>query len=229
METFRSSLSAVVELALADLTDLLSAIDMSDPMAARYALERIMPDLVGTYGSTAALIAADFYDESTSGFGSSVAAVLDDSIVPAQVQASTRWAISPLFQAEPDGDAARGLLAQVADRMVKQAARNTIDAASRRDGVAYARVPSGAETCAFCLLLAGRGPVYGSRAAAGGDGNRFHGDCDCVQVPVRDPRDYPDGYDPAALYDRYLAARATAGSDSLGDVLAAMRKLDDLH
>lgn len=208
MQRFRSGLSALVELAKADFDDLWSGIDRTDPVAVRAFLERVMPDLVDTYGASAALIAADYYDEVTSGFGANVAAVLDDSIGAGQVAGSTRWALGPLFAEEPDAEAAAALMRQVIDRLVKQSARNTIHNASKRDGVGYARVPSGSETCAFCLMLASRGPVYGTAKDAGGEGNRFHGDCDCVPTPMRDHRDYPDGYDPDELYDVYLEARA---------------------
>lgn len=223
VSTFRRNLAALTDLAKADLADLWSGIDSSDPVAVRNLLERVMPDLVDTYGSSAALLAADYYDLTAGGFrGVDVPAVLDDSILPGQVAASTRWALSPLFDANPDVEATRVLLGQVVDRMVKQAARNTIDRASRRDGVTYARVPSGRETCAFCLMLASRGPVYGTKKDAGGDGNKYHADCDCVPTPIRDERDYPKGYDPDALYADYLQAHESGMTGA--QTASAMRK-----
>ncbi|WP_279020462.1 hypothetical protein [Mobiluncus mulieris] len=42
----------------------------------------------------------------------------------------------------------------------------------------------GATTCDFCLMLASRGPVYGSSETAGGEGNKYHDHCDCIPVPV---------------------------------------------
>lgn len=34
-------------------------------------------------------------------------------------------------------------------------------------------------------------------------GKKFHDDCDCVSVVIRSTADYPDGYDPDALYEIY--------------------------
>ena len=46
----------------------------------------------------------------------------------------------------------------------------------------FARVPTGTETCTFCLMLASRGAVYHTRKTAGERG-RFHRGCDCKVVP----------------------------------------------
>lgn len=37
--------------------------------------------------------------------------------------------------------------------------------------------------------------------------HRFHDDCDCTTVVVRSAVDYPEGYDPAALYELYMQGR----------------------
>lgn len=52
----------------------------------------------------------------------------------------------------------------------------------RDRGAMFARVPTGFETCAFCLMLASRGAVYHSRKTAG-EWGRFHRGCDCKVVP----------------------------------------------
>lgn len=54
--------------------------------------------------------------------------------------------------------------------------------------VGYARVTSG-KPCAFCAMLAGRGPVYRSDATGG---FRAHGHCSCTVEPVfRDDQPWP--------------------------------------
>lgn len=68
--------------------------------------------------------------------------------------------------------------------------------------VAFARVLSGPRNCAFCVMLASRGPVYSSASHAGAKGvkgvftawtpssqwpNSFHDSCDCLVVPVYNP------------------------------------------
>lgn len=64
--------------------------------------------------------------------------------------------------------------------------------------VRYARIPSGADTCPFCLMLASRGFVYTSAKSAG-EMNHYHANCDCLIVPSWDKTSV-EGYDPDALY-----------------------------
>jgi hypothetical protein len=68
-------------------------------------------------------------------------------------------------------------------RHVEQAGRDTIITATGRDRVRWARVPTGRETCAFCWMLASRGPVYASQQSAG-EMTAWHDRCDCQAVPV---------------------------------------------
>ena len=61
----------------------------------------------------------------------------------------------------------------------------TIIANVERDkdkGARFARVPTGLETCAFCLMLASRGAVYHTRKTAS-EWRHFHRGCDCKVVP----------------------------------------------
>lgn len=62
------------------------------------------------------------------------------------------------------------------------AQRNRIRYGARKGGtygVRYARVPSGGETCRFCIMLASRGAVYWTDEAA----SHCHSNCDCRTVP----------------------------------------------
>ena len=52
----------------------------------------------------------------------------------------------------------------------------------RDRGAMFARVPTGTESCAFCLMLASRGAVYHTRKTAG-EWRHFHRGCDCKVVP----------------------------------------------
>ena len=74
--------------------------------------------------------------------------------------------------------------------------------------VAWARVLSGAENCAFCIILASRGPVYRTKASAGGlKATEYHNLCDCEAVPIYDGVEW-DGLEQADwLYENvYLPA-----------------------
>lgn len=139
---------------------------------------------------------------------------------PERAGARLQWAMST--------NDFEGNLMVLSDELVKQPARSTIVASSNASGVAYARVPSGKVTCAFCYTLASRGAVYKSSAMAGGL-KKFHGGCDCQIVPVKNPAaDYPDGYDPDAMFEKYLESRDAVTADGhatdTNKVLAQMRK-----
>lgn len=62
---------------------------------------------------------------------------------------------------------------------------------------AFARVPTGLETCTYCVMLASRGFVYRSADSAG---HADHRGCNCLIVPGR-YGDVVEGVDTAAQYD----------------------------
>ena len=114
------------------------------------------------------------------------------------------------------------MFTQLLDRLdyeTKKAAGETVMQNARRDRrePRFARVPSGIETCSFCLMLASRGPVYWTDVTAGAM-DHYHANCDCRLVPVWDysPRLTKrgglirrskveiEGYDPDAYYQEYL-------------------------
>ena len=75
----------------------------------------------------------------------------------------------------------------------------------RDKGAMFARVPTGTETCTFCLMLASRGAVYHTRKTAG-EFKHFHRNCDCKVVPGFE--DNPDaelveGIKPGEMRDQW--------------------------
>ena len=64
--------------------------------------------------------------------------------------------------------------------------------------VAYARVPTGARTCTYCMMLASRGFVYHSENDAEAGDHRM---CDCLIVPGRHGMDSIEGIDQEAQYE----------------------------
>jgi len=56
-------------------------------------------------------------------------------------------------------------------------------------------------------MLASRGPVYRSASTAG-DGAHYHDRCSCVPTQIWDGDDLPNGYDPDALYEDYVARQS---------------------
>ncbi|UOQ56081.1 hypothetical protein MUN78_10230 [Leucobacter allii] len=190
----------------------------------RDALLTFIPALGERYGDLAAAAAADWYEETKqAATGKLGAAVLADVDVEALVE-GTRWAVDDLYDGNPVETwrkLERSLL-----RHVKNAGRGTVRRSATRDGVAFARVPSGAKTCAFCTMLASRGFVYGSAELAGSI-DRYHDGCDCQQVPdfAMSPAER-SAHDArvAEMDQEYQAAREVAGSGDESAILAEMRR-----
>ena len=189
----------------------------ASPEVVRNAFLDAMPQIVDTYGAASAEVAAEYFEELT-GFMAEPA----DSLDRAQIDGAVRYQAGKLWTGEQAGFVT-GLMTDV-DRLVKAFGRDTIYSNGDRRGVRYARIPSGSKTCAFCMVLASRDAVYLSRKSAGGDGNSYHGDCDCTVTPVRDAGDLPEGYDTEELYAVYLDARSESGSGDLKDIVATARR-----
>lgn len=230
---------ALVKMAQRDLLGFWYGLGTDDPFVLKAALLDFMPDLIATYGQAAAGLAADRYDELRAGSVAKGAfrAALADPLPDSQVEAVTRWALGPVFDGK-DPSIAQTMLADAAQRLVRQQARNTVALNVGRDpfGATYARVPKGRTTCAFCLVMASRGAVYGSKKSAGGkdSGNEYHTKCDCEAEPVWSDADLErlkqdSDYDPDALYDSYRDARGHASTSRLkGGEAFAKRDPDNL-
>lgn len=225
---YRDAQRDVVTLARAALADWWRDLDVSDAKSAVSALESFIPDLVAAYGDVAATVAADWYDalRGQAGVPGSYRARLAEPLPDEQVRASARWAAEPLFARDPDSERALRLMAQAVQRLVQQRGRDTMTRNVRSDPSRprWMRVPHG-RTCAFCLMLASRGPVYLSAQTAGA-WNRYHDACDCQPMPYWQGQGLP--YDPDELYSYYLAAREVAGGDTRA-ILAQLRKDLDIN
>jgi hypothetical protein len=229
---------ALAKLAQRDLMGFWYGLGTDDPVKLKLALLEFMPDLIATYGSAAAGLAADRYDElradsiATGAFRAALADPLPDE----QVQAVTRWALGPAFAEKQDLGAALTMLTDASQRLVRQQARNTVALNVERDpfGASYARVPKGKTTCAFCLMLASRGAVYGSKKSAEtirNSGKHYHTKCDCEAEPVWSGDDLARlkqdaGYDPDALYDIYATVHETGMTGK--QTASALREAYDL-
>lgn len=230
----------------------------------RTALARLLPGMIRQAREqcwTAALqlldgeavsqgVGGDVYHPSLSGYPDrAVATALDD----------LERRMGTLSGSEADAVAQVGAMAI---RHGEQAARDTVRRAAD-DGpgaetpvrgrcypVGWARMVTGASSCAFCLMLASRGPVYRSNTVLrttadapniGVKGRRYHDCCDCIAYPVYSLVNQPYAAVADALYDRvYLPARGDDWHDTEA-ILSRMRRiiredprlldgiLDDLH
>jgi hypothetical protein len=224
----------ISRLAAADARRLWSTLDTDDALQVREALEDVLPDLVAVYGELSATVAADWYDDmrAQAGAPGTFSAVLAAPFAAEAVRANARYAIGPLFSADPDPQSALGLLELEVDRMTLQPGRDTRTQSAKKDPArpTWARVPSNPEPCAFCTMLASRGAAYHTEASAGGlNPDSYHADCGCEVVQVYGDQPLPEGYDPDAMYQQYAEARQAAGSDNPKAILSAMRQLQGIH
>jgi len=229
IERFRLANADLSERVRLELDGFFHSLDLTKPELARDALLEFMPILTDQYGAVAATMAAEWYEElrANSGASGRFRAVAAPGVPAEAVEAKVRFLAGHLWT--PDPLAMLGGLLVAADKYVKQPSRDTMASNARREGVRFARVPTGAKTCAFCLMLASRDAVYASKKSAGdlgsGHGDGYHGDCDCLVTPIRKPSDYPQGYLPDDYYAKYQAARKEAGSGDIKDISAALRRL----
>ena len=204
--------NGAVKLAIRDLRLMWTRLKLRDGVAVRKTMEDIWPELLSRYGEVTATLAADRF-ESLMG----LPATMVRSVDPGRANARMRWAIDPLFTGEGD---ALARMVGLTDELVKQPGRSTMIRSATSQKVRFARVPTGSDTCTWCLMLASRGAVYVSAATARRSGlvaGKFHAECNCTVEPVKTDDDLArlgaDGYDPAALFTRWqdsLAAEEAA-------------------
>lgn len=229
LERFRQANAGLSKLVRDALEAFFRSLDLSRPEAARDALLGFVPVLVARYGDVTATIAADFYEEmrASSGAPGRFTAVTAAAVAPGPVEAKVRFLAGHLWTPTPD--LMLGGLLTAADKYVKQPGRNTIAQNAHREGVRWARVPTGAKTCAFCLMLAGRTGqwLYKSERSAiyDANGEKYHGDCDCQPIRVTSEADYPEGFDPHEAFRMYDTAREASGSGDIKDIAAKMREI----
>lgn len=122
-------------------------------------------------------------------------------------QEATENAIRALIQKVIEGkyEAFINLVLDRVDYEIKKAAAESTFHNAQNDPLKprFARIPTGPETCPFCIMLASRGFVYHSARSAG-ELNHFHPNCDCRVVAGFEGMEVA-GYDPDTLYDQYVS------------------------
>lgn len=184
VRAFQRGLEVIENAMRADLAQIWEKVSVAEPDVASRLLQEVLPELIDRYGTMAGSMAADWYEELTGH-----EALVPNLYATEAWRASIRWALSPMLAPEGGGQSAGSAFDRLSASLVRhmrQYARSTVNESVRRSGgkVSYARMVMGATTCDFCLMLASRGPVYGSAETAGGEGNKYHDHCDCIPVPV---------------------------------------------
>lgn len=182
----RDAVADLNALAAADLRSLWSQV--SDAVEAREALQDIMPALIRTYGSAAATVAADWYDDLRSELnvaGRFFAIPAEPDLDATDITA--RWAVGPLFQEDSDWRRAQVLAEGALQRRIANASRGTVMTSSIEDPKARGWQRAGSGECAFCRMLIDRGTVYTSSTVDFGS----HTHCNCHAVAAFDGRTKP--------------------------------------
>lgn len=137
------------------------------------AMQAVMPG----YTALAAQASADLYDAvREASVGEALGAVAESGYSPDATDGAIRAGVQKIV----DGSAVEAFnnyVLQRADYEIRRAANYCVTANGARDPLKpkYARVPTGAETCDFCLMLASRGFVYHSTSSAAVD--HTHASC----------------------------------------------------
>lgn len=173
----------------------------------------ILEPVCAASSDTAAAYAAEFYDEVRE---TQAGAALGAEAVSAHSAEATAAAVRAMVQVVVDGKPWEQFSRQVEDRAdyeVKQSAGECVKANAARDPLRpkWARVPSGTDTCSFCLMLASRGFAYASERSASekAEGGHYHPNCDCRIVPSFGGATV-EGYDPDELYRQWKQTQSKA-------------------
>lgn len=175
--------------------------DADNVAACRQAVVEALASIMPTYTDAAAQASADFYDATRE---LAVGEPLGARAISGYDARKTEGAVRAFVQDIVDGKTREQFNRRVAERIdyeVKRSANVSMAENAAIDTLKpkYARVPSGAETCDFCLMLSSRGFDYTSADAA----SHAHPSCDCRVVAGFNGVEV-EGYDPDALYSDYL-------------------------
>lgn len=172
------------------------------------------PGLIEKYGIIAASVGADVFEAEAVALGLRPRVELAPGVNAERASAR--------LMGELNSTTTLATALALTDELVRQPYRSTFQDSALRSGGGWARVPVN-DTCNFCIMLASRGGVYTRETVVlGFSGKKYHGDCDCVPVLVRDARDYPEGYFPDDLYEKYKAVHSPG--DTGAQVVAKMRQ-----
>lgn len=131
---------------------------------------------------------------------------------PAATEEAVRYFAQSVVDSGETGEFSRKLDERI-DYEVKRAAGHSTMANARRDPARprWARVPSGRETCGFCIMLASRGFVYDELSKD----FHTHPGCDCRIVPRFSNGQTVAGYDPDGMRERWDRCAATVDEKSV--------------
>jgi len=175
--SLRRQIADLAQLAGGDLDELFRRVSDARSPRLREALLDVLPSLVESYGSAAAALAADWYDElraeaAATGRFSAIPTELGDTKVDSLVGWATRTARSD--------DAFRMMIEGGMQKRIANASRVTVMQSSTADprSAGWKRIGVGA--CAFCNMLIDRDQLYSEATADFAS----HDHCNCQAYPL---------------------------------------------
>lgn len=212
-------LSDLSTLGIRDLVEVWRKASLTDTDFAALILAAF-PEIAAGYAGVAADLAADWYVESAPALTYTPVTASTPDVTA--LTKSTQWALGA------DGEEALNRMSGTLQRAVFNGARDTtLVNVEHEQGATWARHAS-ANACEFCRLMATRGAVYTSAAAANGTRSKYHDHCHCVAIEVRPGEDYHAPAYVQEWQDQYLQARKDAretGAITTKSLMAAWRQL----
>lgn len=189
--------------AKAKVMRVLDRLDWNDVPACRDAVVTAVNAVLDAYSLAAGQASADFFDASREiAVGSRLGAAVATGRDPDATEGAIRAFVEKVLKGDIDSFNS-AVISRVGYELKRSAGQTMMENAARDPlSPRFARVPSGGETCKFCLMLAGRGFVYHSKKTAGEFGH-YHDNCDCRIVASWD-KDGVEGYDPTAYHNEWL-------------------------
>ena len=204
IDNYSKSLNKISQEARSALSKALSRLDYDASIEdIRNAVISVMQPMCGASADTSARLASEFYNGLRSMFGvqSEYTAEAVSLREPDATSGAVRAFVEDLVENKPLGD----FIGKCVDRIdyeIRRAANECMAWNAKRDPAKpkWARVPTGLETCEWCIMLASRGFAYQSDETA----SHSHAHCDCRIVPSWDKKKASaQGYDPDLYYDMW--------------------------
>ena len=205
IERYSRQLNAICDANVDALADALTHIDWTADVATiREQLVAMMQTWCSVSSEQTATLAKVFYD----GLRSDLFDVTDGfeaDVVTSYEPEATEGAVRAFVQDLVDGKQPKSVIDKCLDRLDYESRKsaNKCDEHNVRidpKKPKWARVPTGFETCEFCIMLASRDFVYGNEDLA----SHTHAHCDCRVVPSWDKKKASvEGYDPDLYYDMW--------------------------
>lgn len=231
LERHRNANKRLVGLVTGQLRQFFGKLDLKRPETARDNLLTYVPAMVEQYAPISEQLGLEYYQSMMLVGGAAAVADFEVQTPPLldlteAVTANVRYAAGHLFSDKPKQ--ALKPLELAVNKHVRTPGREAIIWNAVAEGARWARVPQGAQTCSFCLILASRGADYISERSAGseryGEENKFHGECDCEVVRFGIGDEYPENYLPDEMYDFYKESAKYAGTNDLNALLYDFRR-----